>query len=343
MRAAVVTTIQPPTPSLIALAQLARGTGIDILVVGDRKTPACDWPEGCEFLSLAAQRESPFRLGRLLPENHYGRKNVGYLEVIAREGEAIFETDDDNAPLAGWTPRPLKAFARGVRANGWFNVYRCFSSDPIWPRGFPLEHVRDAAGRDFSATAPETVDAPIQQTLVNGSPDVDAVWRLLQDRPFEFVAAQSVWLGPSTWCPFNSQSTWWFPAAYPLMYLPSKVSFRMTDIWRSFVAQRCLWELALGVVFHGPDMIQDRNRHDLLHDFEQEVPGYLGNARLCEVLQRTNLAGGAPNLGSNLYRCYEALVVAGFIDPQEMELVEAWLDDLVRARDRDARPSAMKQ
>jgi len=254
---------------------------------------------------------------------------------MARGAEAIFETDDDNAPLPGWTPRPPKAVARRVRANGWFNVYRCFSADQIWPRGFPLEYARTAAGGDPSAAAAESVDAPVQQALVNGSPDVDAVWRLLQDRPFEFVAADSVWLGPATWCPFNSQSTWWFPAAYPLMYLPSRVSFRMTDIWRSFVAQRCLWELGLGVVFHGPDMIQDRNRHDLLRDFEQEIPGYLGNARLCDILLRTNLAGGA-NLGENLHRCYEALLAACFIDPQELELVEAWLDDLGRARDAGA-------
>jgi len=32
-----------------------------------------------------------------------------------------------------------------------------------------------------------------------------------------------------------------------LMYLPIKASFRMTDIYRSFVAQRCLWELGEGV------------------------------------------------------------------------------------------------
>jgi len=176
------------------------------------------------------------------------------------------------------------------------------------------------------------MDAPVQQALVNGSPDVDAVWRLLQDRPVEFSPADSVWLGPETWCPFNSQSTWWFPVAYPLMYLPSGVSFRMTDIWRSFVAQRCLWELGLGVAFHGPDMIQDRNRHELLRDFELEIPGYLGNARLCDVLHRMNLAGGAANLGNNLHRCYEALVAASFINPQEMKLVDAWLEDLGGAR-----------
>ena len=38
-----------------------------------------------------------------------------------------------------------------------------------------------------------------------------------------------------------------------LMYLPSTCTFRMTDIWRSLIAQRCLWELGQGVVFHAAD------------------------------------------------------------------------------------------
>src|SRR4029077_7020197 len=136
------------------------------------------------------------------------------------------------------------------------------------------------------SAAPREVEALVQQSVVNGSPDVDAIWRLVLDHEVIFERRSSVLLGPGVWCPFNSQSTWWFPTAFPLLYLPSHVSFRMTDIWRSFVAQRCLWELNLGIVFHGHEMFQDRNPHSLLRDFEQEVPGYLGNQRLCEVLEQ---------------------------------------------------------
>jgi hypothetical protein len=112
------------------------------------------------------------------------------------------------------------------------------------------------------------------------------------------------------------------------MYLPSFVSFRMTDIWRSYVAQRCLWAMGHGLVFHGPEVFQERNPHNLLRDFEQEIPGYLGNDRIRETLEKLKLSDGLGNAGGNLHRCYEALVADGIVPAKEMALLEAWLGDL---------------
>ena len=141
----------------------------------------------------------------------------------------------------------------------------------------------NAKERKRDGLSVQVVECPVQQGLVNGSPDVDAVWRLMFDREFNFDQGPSVWLAPGAWCPFNSQSTWWFPKAFPLLYLPSFVSFRVTDIWRSFIAQRCLWEVGYGVAFHAPESIQQRNMHNLLRDFEDEVPGYLNNNRIIAI------------------------------------------------------------
>src|SRR5262249_28696429 len=138
----------------------------------------------------------------------------------------------------------------------------------------------------------------------------------------------SVWLPPGTWCPFNSQSTWWWPEAYPLLYLPSFCSFRMTDIWRSFVAQRCLWELGHGLVFHAPEVFQDRNTHNLMRDFKDEVPGYLQNDAIIARLSTLSLAVGRDAVGENLIRCYEALVAGGFIPTEELPLVRGWVEDI---------------
>lgn len=173
--------------------------------------------------------------------------------------------------------------------------------------------------------------APIQQGLVNGSPDVDAIWRLTMGRTFEFDQAESVYLAPGNWCPFNTQSTWWWPVAYPLLYVPSYCSFRMCDIWKSFVAQRCLWELNLGVAFHAPEVWQDRNPHDLMRDFEAEIPGYKRNREFARVLEDLDLKPGEHAIGENLMRCYRALVGAGFFPEKELDLVEIWLTDLERA------------
>jgi hypothetical protein len=109
------------------------------------------------------------------------------------------------------------------------------------------------------------------------------------------------------------------------MYLPSMCSFRMTDIWRSFVAQRCLWETGSGVVFHAAEVEQRRNEHNLLKDFEHEVDGYLGNERMAEVLQGLTLG---ESIEDNLFCCYEALVREGFLPEEELGLVRLWLNDL---------------
>jgi hypothetical protein len=325
---AVITTIQSPTESVRGLSVRLAGHGGLMLIVGDKKgPPSYDLP-GTEFLSLASQLETPFALARLLPTGHYTRKNVGYLIAMARGASCIYETDDDNAPLPEWRPRDRDVPVRRVTQSGWVNVYRCFSSERVWPRGFPLDALVESFSRmPALGGAPESARAPIQQGLANRSPDVDAIWRLVLDSPFDFDDGPSVLLPPGAWCPFNSQSTWWWPEAYPLLYLPSNCSFRMTDIWRGFVAQRCLWELGLGLVFHAPEVFQERNPHDLMRDFHDEIPGYLRNRELAKVLEGLSLMGGAGNVGRNLRTCYEALVAREFFPRAELDLLDAWLAD----------------
>ncbi len=326
---AVITTIQAPTPAVIDLAARLGPLDAPLIIIGDRKGPE-DYPlPGVHFMSLASQQAGPFALARLGPTGHYTRKNVGYLEAIRLGATCIYETDDDNAPLPDWRLRGVEVEAQEVLDRGWVNAYRCFSSARIWPRGLPLDELT----RSFDAgvgLAPELrrVRAPIQQGLANGSPDVDAIWRLVLDAPFDFESRPSILLPPGAWCPFNSQSTWWWPEAFPLLYLPSHCSFRMTDIWRSFVAQRCLWALGHGVVFHAAEVVQDRNAHDLMRDFRDEVPGYLQNRRIADVLDALSLSSAPADTGANLLRCYEALVRAEIFSQKETDLVQVWLTDL---------------
>jgi hypothetical protein len=327
--ATIITTIQEPTASVHALAERIKQENGSLLVIGDKKGPARFEEPAAELFSLQDQLKLPFSLAPLLPVSHYARKNLGYLVAFSQKAPLIYETDDDNAPKSNWHIRTMKTAAQKVGARPWANVYRFFTEELIWPRGFPLNLVNDRKTYAHDVSLPlESVEAPIQQGLADLSPDVDAAWRLLFDREFAFPASQhSVWLPPGTWCPFNSQSTWWWPAAYPLMYLPSFCSFRMTDIWRSFIAQRCLWELGKGLVFHPADVIQERNVHNLMLDFEQEIPGYLHNEAIIRVLADLPLAKGIDSVAANLLRCYKALAAQSFINAEELPLVRAWVRD----------------
>lgn len=325
----IVTTIQEPTQAIRQLNATLSGFQGQLLVIGDQKGPAQFQLNGVEFLSLKEQLALDLKLAQKLPTGHYTRKNIGYLLAIRKGASCIYETDDDNAPLPNWHPRSEVATATPVAETKWLNVYQFFSEKKVWPRGFPLEKVHKSF-QDRLTLVEENINriAPIQQGLANNSPDVDAIWRLILDEPFDFQPGPSVHLPRGTWCPFNSQSTWWFSAAYPLMYLPSFCSFRMTDIWRSFIAQRCLWEMGYGLVFHGPEVVQERNVHNLIRDFVDEVPGYTRNAEMIDLLERLSLATGSAALSDNLLICYEALIEAGFFPQKELQLVQAWLSDL---------------
>ena len=325
----VVTTIQEPTQAIRQLNATLNGVQGKLLVIGDQKGPAQFELNGVEFLSLKEQLALDLKLAQKLPTGHYTRKNIGYLLAIGSGASGIYETDDDNAPLPNWCPRREVVTATTVAETKWLNVYQFFSEKKVWPRGFPLEEVHKSF-QDRQSLVEENINrvAPIQQGLANNSPDVDAIWRLILDEPFDFQPGPSVYLPRGTWCPFNSQSTWWFPAAYPLMYLPSYCSFRMTDIWRSFIAQRCLWEMGHGLVFHEPEVVQERNAHNLMRDFADEIPGYTRNAEMVDLLERLSLGTGPAAVNSNLWICYEALVEAGFFPQTELELVQAWLGDL---------------
>lgn len=324
----VITTVQDPTPATRELSRKLGKREGKLLVIGDQKGPSAYELPNTEFLNLVEQLHTSFTLARQLPTGHYTRKNIGYLEAIRQGATCIYETDDDNAPLPEWKPRTEIVEVQAVNQSGWVNTYRHFSQERIWPRGFPIDLLTASFKQNITLeNQPQSRRSPIQQGLANGSPDVDAIWRLVLDQPFTFENKPSIYLPPGSWCPFNSQSTWWWPIAYPLMYLPSYCSFRMTDIWRSFIAQRCLWELDMGIVFHSPEVIQERNEHNLMKDFEDEIAGYLSNSAIIDILQNLTLISSESHIVDNLFSCYETLVNAKIFPDKELILLKSWLSE----------------
>ena len=324
--ALVVTSINGPNAALRELAAGCLEHGWDFVLAGDGKSPPDFSLEGCRYLSLEEQRDSGFFLGRICPERSYTRKNIGYLAAIQAGAEVIVETDDDNHPRKEfWTPRVAKVQCRPVEVDAWVNAYQYFSREFIYPRGLPLRHARDVGP---AAGHYEAADCPVQQGLADIDPDVDAIYRMLFPLPFHFDEGDGpVLLRGGAWCPFNSQNTTFFARVLPLLYLPAWCSFRMTDIWRSFVAQRVLQANGLGVLFHGATVWQERNEHDLQRDFMDELPGYSNNARIREALLGIRL-GPDDSIRVMMEQCYEVLIRHGWVGRDEELLLQAWFEDL---------------
>ncbi|MBW3558320.1 MAG: DUF288 domain-containing protein [Proteobacteria bacterium] len=335
--AVVVTTIHQPTSAVRRIAAEAPRLGAEFILIGDSKSPADFSQPGATYLDLDAQRRTGLRYAELAPIGHYARKNIGYLAAMRNGVDVIIETDDDNIPGDDfWAPRKARLEAK-LAESGWINTYARFADGLIWPRGLPLEEVRRAP-TDFEALPSAVVDCPIQQGLADEDPDVDAIYRLLLPLPVRFRRAGSVALR-GAWCPFNSQNTTWWRKAFPLLYLPAHCSWRVTDIWRSFVAQRIAYLNGWGVLFHQATVHQERNEHDLMRDFAEEVPGYLHNTRIRRALEALHLPAGEGDIPEAMRACYEELVRMGLIGTAELPLLDAWLQDLSAAQAGAPAPS----
>ena len=315
-------------PILIQFAEECKKRNLNFIVIGDTKSPADFKLQGCDFWSVERQQTLPFSLAKITPTRHYSRKNLGYLLAIKNGVTELVETDDDNIPREEFwneTQREVKSYA--FENTGWVNVYHYFTKQFIWPRGYPLEELQKKQ-TELSTLKLESIDCPIQQGLADENPDVDAVYRLTYPLPLSFEIKNKIALGRNAWSPFNSQNTHWFKEAFALMYLPSYCSFRMTDIWRSYVAQRIAWECNWSVLYHESTVWQERNEHNLMKDFEDEIPGYTNNLNICKELQSLSLKAGKEHIYENLISCYQKLIEINVVGKDEITLLNAWIADL---------------
>ena len=327
----VITTIQSPTNGVARIAETAKDLGYQFFVIGDMKSPPSWVCDGSIFISLNDQSKSRFLTPGVLRVNSYTRKLSGYLLAADAGAEWIRETDDDNSPYESFFTRvPFNVQGRTPLAPDHFlNVYQFFTDRHVWPRGFPLNLV----GRSVASTATTPCEFSgliVFQAVADGDPDVDAVYRLTapDTSDITFDVAPPLLVPFGSWTPFNSQATTWPIALLPLMYLPATCSFRMTDIWRSYIAQRLFPGLDARLVITSATVFQDRNEHDLMRDFRDEIEGYNGYERFVLVLEATPIIGTAESVLADLRTLYTALISAGFFASDELEILDAWIADM---------------
>ena len=324
----IITSISGPTSVLQDIAKNCKQANIRFVLIGDRKSLDDFCLDNCSFYGIKQQLATGFSFAEACPLDHYARKNIGYLLAIRDKADLIIETDDDNIPYhTFWERRDAEYCGRYMEHSGWTNIYSYFTTHKIWPRGFPLDAIRLPLP-GYESLPIRKLFCPIQQGLADENPDLDAISRLLSDEKYTFRTDRRIAIGEAAWCPFNSQNTAWWPEAFCLMYLPAYCSFRMTDIWRSFIALKISWVNGWAVLFHGPTVRQERNLHSLMKDFQDEIPGYLYNKTICESLDKLPLKAGREFIAENMVMCYENLVSMGHLGKKELNLLSCWIDDL---------------
>jgi STELLO glycosyltransferases len=322
-KAIVITSIFNPTE---AVFKFSKYKDYKLIVVGDKKSPANWHCENVDFISIEEQEISDFHLAKVLPYNHYCRKMLGYLKAIEDGAEYIIDTDDDNIPKDNWSFPEFEQIYDCISENkGFVNVYQLYTEQVIWPRGLPLNLISKKFELEKHITT-ENCKVGIWQGLADEDPDVDAIYRLTSDTPCYFESRPPVVLGKGTISPFNTQNTIIRKELFPLMYLPTYVTFRFTDILRGLIAQPIMWLYNFKLGFVDATVVQKRNPHDYMKDFISEIPMYEHCERVIEIVSKS--ISSDKSIESNLYSAYNSLLEENIVCEKEMITLEAWLKDI---------------
>ena len=330
---AVVTTIYKASDSV---RHVARDPIWCLVIVGDKNSPskaeymADIGPVGGKtvlYLSPDDQERIFPLLSRVIPWNNMSRKNIGYMYAIKHGAEKIWDFDDDNLNVL---PENIMDTMSKYRAPcepftfHIFNPYHYFSVNEsyTWPRGQPLEHIRNPATVPKVCLFTFERRIGIIQSLANIEPDVDAVYRFTRNTPFYFGATPSshtpVIVPPNAFSPFNAQATLWMKEAFLFLPLPMSVTYRVADIWRGYVAQYFFQQQALSLVFVPPYIDQHRNVHDYLKDFNDELDIYQKSDKLLTWL-------GYNIQTESMLELYKEMYERGYLEEKDLHFIAAWI------------------
>jgi hypothetical protein len=320
----VITSINEPTE---AIKKFSKFVDYELIVVGDQKSPKIYEQDNCKFMSIQDQAECGFLISEALPFNHYSRKMIGYLEAIKHGANLIVDTDDDNIPYDNWSfPEFVGNFDKTSTGLGFINIYSLFTDQKIWPRGLPLSLINKKDDQLENSLINTRSNVGIWQGLADEDPDVDAIYRLTNDNPCYFEKREPVVCSSGTISPFNTQNTLFKENLFSLLYLPTTVTFRYTDILRSLISQPIMWLYGYELGFVNATVIQKRNPHNYFDDFISEIPMFQSTELVVRLVQESISINDS--IESNLYKTYLTLSREGIVAKKELEVLDAWLSDI---------------
>ncbi|KAK8958804.1 hypothetical protein KSP40_PGU018839 [Platanthera guangdongensis] len=331
-------------PSSANLCRLAGVKGWQLLAVATSRSPADFSCKGAIFLSLDLQSRLGFLSTVFLPHDSYVRKSIGYLYAIQHGARLIYDTDDravvpdDNLgrrfdldlSAAG---EILLQYSHHDPNRTVINPYIHFGQQSVWPRGLPLDRVRQIEPEEFY-TEVYGGRQFIQQGLSDGFPDVDAAFYFtrkssgLEAFDLRFDAdAPKVALPQGTMVPVNSLNTMFHSQAFWALMLPVSVSSMASDVLRGYWAQRILWEIDGYVAVYPPTIRRLDNVQ--VYPFAEERDLHVNVGRLIDFL--LSWRSNKPTLFERALHLSYSMAEEGFWSEMDLRFTTAWLQDLLAA------------
>ena len=130
--------------------------------------------------------------------------------------------------------------------------------------------------------------------------------------------------------PYNAQATLHWYKAFWALYLPSTVPGRVSDIWRSYFAQAIFPMIGLKTAFlPRPLVVQERNIHSNIGDFEAEQDLYLKSDALVLLLRELQEHNNFTDMPDAIESTWIAFYERGYIDIQDVYLIQLWITSLL--------------
>jgi Reversibly glycosylated polypeptide len=309
----VITTINVPhllTEYADNFAAHGHLDAVDVIVVGDRKTPHAEAAAlagaltnrgfRTEYMDLPAQQAYMKRfpeLDALIPYDSDQRRNIGYLKAAEQGADILVAVDDDNYVkdddwyTAHTVVGKTVTLPTASSATKWWSPCRMMDTDPprrLFPRGHPYgkRHLPDDEMRT----------ATTGRVVLNGGlwllePDVDSLTRLTEPVRCTRLNESRVMLAPGTWAAINTQNTAFHRETLPAFYFVPISAFiggivveRYGDIWAGLFCRKAIDHLNDRVTYGIPACDHKRNAHVLLKDMQLEFWSILITEELWQTL-----------------------------------------------------------
>ncbi len=318
----IITTINKPTETIL---KHINNTEYDVIIVGDNKTPDDYKKLNCIYLDISSQKKLFSELSELLPYNHYCRKNLGYLYAIKKGYKVIYETDDDNIPYDNFDNILQYNNIQMIteQDNKWINIFKYFTNNAhIWPRGYPLSLLKNKPNYLIQDTdkIPSIING-----LVENDPDVDAIFRIICNHQDTIVWDNNkcVLINNTNVCVFNTQNTFWLnPELFICLLIPCSVSFRYCDILRGIINNIILKRTNNYMMYSSPNVVQNRNEHNLISDFKSEYEMYIHNENILNFIE--NNVVNTNSVKELLFSIYNNLLVNNVITQKDIDILNKW-------------------
>jgi hypothetical protein len=339
----MVITVASVSPETVR--QILDMSSWNVLAVGERDTPQ-NWSKQFSshnllYLSFQEQMKIDLHSVRYISYGRNAQKNLGYLIAMFCGAKLIYEHTDNGLIWNSEIPvhrsvlsaAEVPWLAFHLLRSPFVNMYGIFGQPQIWPRGLPLSELQNISEDGWTSLRRndnETINAYIQQNLVDFDPDVDATARLTRGVHVRRASfdhdRQPIALEPFTFSPYNSENTIHHLRVFWGLYLPITLHPQVADIWRGFWVQRLLWDIGGHLVFTSSTL---KGRKRVPTNIEAMKNGqmlYEDAGRLVRFL--TAWKNSASTLPEKFQELVADLTKATFLPKSEAIVIQAWLNDL---------------